>query len=173
VAFRDFVRRSRYTPTVRKLALIVAIGKNAAIGKEGGLPWSYPEDRAHFARTIASHALIMGRRTFEEGGVPPGARRAIVISRSAELPSDVVRAPDLGHALEIAWTLDDEPVVIGGAGVFEQAVARVTHAFVTEIPESPEADTFFRFDPASFVLVSERVGARGERYLEYRRKLGD
>lgn len=151
------------------LAMIVAIGQNGVIGRRGGLPWSYPEDRAHFARTTAGHAVIMGRRTWEEVGEPLAGRHNIVLSRTARVPSGVRRVASLDEALAVAWSLDREPFVIGGAGVFEAAWPRITHAFVTEIPESSDGDVFYRFDPTGFELVSERAGKRGERYLEYRR----
>lgn len=149
--------------------MIVAIAKNGVIGRWGGLPWSYPEDRAHFARTTAGHAVIMGRRTWQEVGSPLPGRHNIVLSHRAEVPDGIRRASTLDQALAIAWSLDAEPFVIGGARVFQEALPRVTHAFVTEIPESPDGDTFYRFDATDFVVVSERTGARGERYLEYRR----
>lgn len=151
------------------LAMIVASAANGVIGLGGRLPWNYPEDRAHFARTTAGHAVIMGRRTWEERGQPLPGRHNIVLSRTAQTPSGVWRVSSLDEALAVARSLDPEPFIIGGARLFEEAWPRVTHAFVTEIPESPEGDVVYRFDPTGFELVSEHTGARGERYLEYRR----
>jgi dihydrofolate reductase len=149
------------------LAMIVAIAKNGVIGKAGRLPWSYPEDREHFRNTTYGHAVIMGRRTFEETGEPLPDRHNIVVSRSADFPAGVRRASSLEQALDIAWSHDPVPFVIGGAGLFRAALPRITRAFVTEIPESPDGDTFFELDPSGFRLVSERTGEKGERYLEY------
>jgi dihydrofolate reductase len=151
------------------LAMIVAIAQNGVIGRGGGLPWNYPEDRAHFARATAGHAVIMGRRTWEEVGEPLAGRHNIVLSRTIAVPSGVWRVSTFDEALTVAWSLDPEPFVIGGARVFEAAWPRITHAFVTEIPESPEGDVVYRFDPTGLELVSERAGKRGERYCEYRR----
>src|SRR4029079_9381725 len=151
------------------LAMIVAIGKNGVIGKAGGLPWNYPDDREHFRKTTQGHAVIMGRRTFEETGQPLPDRHNIVVSRTREFPPGVRPPTSLEAALEIAWSLDPIPFVIGGATLFEAAMPRITRAFITEIPEAPDGDTFFAFDPTGFRKVSERLGEMGERYLEYER----
>jgi len=155
---------------VRHLALIVAVGENGAIGVAGRLPWDYPDDRAHFARTTRGHAVIMGRRTWEETGGPLPGRHNIVVSRSLESVAGAQVAPSLDSALQLAWALDPEPFVIGGTRLFEEALPRITRAFVTLVPESPQADTFFHFDATGFRLVSEDVGKRGERYREYERR---
>lgn len=154
---------------MQPLALIAAIGQNDAIGWRGGLPWSYPEDRAHFERETRGHAVILGRRTFEERGQPLPGRRNIVVSRSLLLRPGIELAADLDEALALASATDVEPFVIGGARLFEIALPRVTRALITWIPEAPEADTFFHFDARGFELVEQRQGARGERYVEYRR----
>jgi len=151
------------------LAMIVALGKNGVIGRGGKLPWNYPEDREHFRKTTQGHAVIMGRRTFEETGQPLPDRHNIVVSKTGKFPAGVRQVPTLEAALEVAWSLDPIPFVIGGAALFREAMPRITHAFITEIPESPEGDTFFEFDATGFRLVSERVGEQGERYLEYQR----
>jgi dihydrofolate reductase len=145
---------------MRPLSLIVAIARNGVIGQAGGLPWNYPEDRRHFEATTSGHAVLMGRRTWEETGRALEGRHNIVVSRRLEVPAEVRRASTLQEGLEIAWGLDPEPFVIGGVRLFEEAMPRVTRAFVSEIPEAPEGDTFFRFDPRGFRLESERVAGR-------------
>ncbi len=151
------------------LSLIVAIAKNGVIGRAGKLPWNYPEDRAHFERETLGHAVIMGRRTFEETGTAlPGRTNIVVTRRSLELP-DVLTVHTLDEAIALARRHDPEPFVIGGAALFTEAMPRITRALITEIPETPEGDVYFRFDARDFELVSERLGAMGERYLEHRR----
>jgi dihydrofolate reductase len=159
----------RGPPRVKPLALIVAIADNGVIGSGGQLPWSYAEDREHFRRTTWGHAVIMGRRTWQETGEPLEGRTNIVVTRTLALPDGVLKTSTLDEALELGWARDAEPFVIGGAGLFRAALPRVTHAFVTRIPETPEGDARFEFDPSGFRLVSSREGTRGETYLEYER----
>ena len=64
------------------LSVVVAIARNGVIGRAGGLPWDWPEDRAHFLALTLGRALIMGKRTFEETGRPLPNRRNIIVSRT-------------------------------------------------------------------------------------------
>lgn len=148
--------------------MILALGPNGALGREGKLPWSHPEDRAHFEHTTRGHAVIMGRRTWEEEGRPLPGRINVVVSRSFARPNDdagVLVARSLDEALTLAWAVDDSPFVIGGAGLFAEAMPLVTRIYLTEIPEAPDADVFFELDRTGFRVVDERTGEGGLRYL--------
>ena len=48
----------------KKILGIAACDSNGVMGKNGKLPWHYPEDLKHFADTILGSSLIMGYRTF-------------------------------------------------------------------------------------------------------------
>ena len=48
------------------LALIVAMTRERVIGREGGMPWHLPEDLKHFRAITTGHAILMGRKTYEE-----------------------------------------------------------------------------------------------------------
>ncbi|MDP2270578.1 MAG: dihydrofolate reductase [Archangium sp.] len=151
-----------------QLALMVAIARNAAIGKQGDLPWEYPEDRAWFEEMTRGHVVIMGRRTYEEAG-PPFGLTSFVVSTTLALPTPaparVFVVPTLDEALERAWAIDPLPFVIGGVGIFEAALPQVTRIYLTEIPESPEADVFFHLDRTGFKITAERSFPNGLRFL--------
>lgn len=158
--------------TEPKLGLIVAVAENGVIGRGGGLPWEYPEDRAHFEATTHGHVVVMGRRTWEETLAPLAGRTNIVVSRSPEkgaFPESVRVVRTLEEALTLAFRLDPRPFVIGGARLFDEAMPRVGVAFVTRIPGAPVGDTFFRFDTTGFELVRARDGDRGVRFEEWAR----
>lgn len=152
----------------RPLSMILALGRNGALGRDGKLPWSHPEDRAHFERTTQGHVVIMGRRTWEEERRPLPDRVNVVVSRSFTRPSDdrsVLVARSLEEALALAWDIDEEPFVIGGSRLFAEAMPLVTRIYLTEIPEAPDADVFFELDRTGFAVVNERTGEGGLRYL--------
>jgi dihydrofolate reductase len=153
-----------------KLALIFAVAENGVIGRRGGLPWDYPEDREHFHATTRGHAVIMGRRTWEETGAALPDRTNIVVSRAFVPPRGVLHATCLDDALRIAWTKDDEPFVIGGARLFEEALPLATRAYVTLVPGAPDGDTFLRFDPKGMRVTSSRSSPSGLRFLVYERE---
>lgn len=144
------------------LALIFAVARNHVIGRGGKLPWSYPEDRARYEAITHGHAVIMGRRTWEELGVPLVGRHNVVVSKTiGALPREVHVASDLSTAIAFARTLDPCPFVIGGVRLFEEALPRATRLYVTEIPESPEGDTFFSFDESPFRETSRETTPSG------------
>ncbi len=164
----------------RQLSMILALGRDGALGLRGKLPWSYPEDREHFERTTRGHAVVMGRRTWDEAGRPLPDRTNIVVSRSFVPPADapregpgsVLAAPTLDEALDLAWSVDDEPFVIGGTRIFAEALPRVTRIYLTEVPAPPEADVFFALDRRGFAVASERRGEGGARFLVLERTRG-
>ncbi|CAN5293735.1 hypothetical protein BH09MYX1_BH09MYX1_50320 [soil metagenome] len=73
----------------RDLSLIFAIAANGVIGRGGKLPWSEPDDRARYEKITAGHAVIMGRRTWEEMGVPLSGRHNVVVSTKLVAPKTV------------------------------------------------------------------------------------
>jgi dihydrofolate reductase len=147
--------------SMQPLFAIFALGKNDAIGRAGGLPWNYPVDAKYFDEVTRGHAVIMGRRTWQERAEPLRERRNLVVSRTMEPRADVSVFPDLDQAIAAAYTSDPTPFVIGGAALFEAAMPLVTRVYLTRIPESPAADTFFRFDATPFEAKSSRETDEG------------
>ncbi len=143
-------------------SLIVAVGRDGAIGRDGGLPWHAPEDLAHFRRTTDGHTLVLGRRTWESIDRPLPRRRMVVVSSQtlADLPATVIWAPTPEAALDQARETDPAPVVIGGAAVYAALLDRVVRVDRTWVDVAvPDADTWFpELDPAAWRLVASRPG---------------
>ncbi|MHC5012117.1 MAG: dihydrofolate reductase, partial [Planctomycetota bacterium] len=128
----------------RCLALIVCHAKNRVIGKDGQLPWRYPEDLRHFKATTMGHAIIAGRMTHESIGRALPGRRNLVVSRRRAYRADGCEVFDsLDAAVAAAHETDDCPFVIGGAQVYAEALPRVTRMVVTEVQREVEGDVFF------------------------------
>lgn len=140
------------------LTLVVAIGDNGAIGKDGKVPWRIPEDMKHFKTVTMGHAIIMGRKTWDEVGRPLPGRRNLVVSRQPDLVlegAEVFRTLDA--AITAARTTDPDPHVIGGSTIYDAAMARATRIHLTEVHREVEADTFFPpFDRSAWREVSRR-----------------
>lgn len=156
--------------TRRPLTLIAAVSRNGVIGRGGQLPWDHAEDRAHFRRETLGHAVIMGRRTWDERGAPLDGRRNIVVSRSRVVSGsgrEVVST--LEEAIALAHTTDPEPCVIGGAEIFRLALPLATRMILTEFDFDVEGDTFFPpFDRTEWRTVATRRGDRAT-YRTYER----
>ncbi|MFO0549621.1 MAG: dihydrofolate reductase [Polyangiaceae bacterium] len=163
-------------PTRPLLFVVYAVSRDGALGRRGGVPWDYPEDRLHFDRTTRGHAVIMGRRTWEETGRPLEDRLNIVLSKSAVFPG-AERAASLDSAVSLARAAGRLPFVIGGAGLFRAAAPLATTLYTTDIPETvSDADVYLPAELAAkgdgailgFERVSSWMGSSGERYGVWR-----
>lgn len=144
---------------MKPLAMVLALANGGALGKDGKLPWRVPEDLRHFRRVTRGHAVIMGRRTWDEVGKPLPERRNIVISRNRALTlpgAEVV--PTIEDAITLARETDEEPRVIGGAEIYRQALPYATRIYLTEIARDVDADTHFVLDRTGFVEIERRAG---------------
>lgn len=144
------------------VSLVVAVGSGGAIGREGTLPWRAPEDMAHFKRVTMGHTLVMGRLTWASIGRPLPGRRIVVVTRSdlSDLPATVVAAGSPDEGLAVALDTDPEPVVAGGATIYEALLPLVGRVHRTTIAvDVPDADTWFpALPPSDWQLVSRQPG---------------
>ena len=141
------------------LVLVLAIGRNGIIGKDGKVPWHVPEDLKHFKAMTLGHAILMGRKTHEETKRPLPGRRNIVITRNPDYQApgcEVVSS--LEEAISLARTTDPEPRVIGGAEIYRLALPLATRIYLTEIDLEADGDTVFHLDRTGFVETERRPG---------------
>ena len=138
-----------------RIALIAAVARNGAIGKDNALLWHLPEDLKFFKRTTLVCPVIMGRKTYDSIGRPLPGRRNIVITRQADWSaSGVDTASSLTEALSL---VADAPKVfiIGGAQIYEQALPLVQDIVLTEVDADYDADAFFpAWDRSAFEETS-------------------
>lgn len=151
-------------PHSQHINIIVATTSDGAIGRGGDLLYHISDDLRNFRRLTTGHTVIMGRRTFES--LPKGAlpqRRNIVVSRNPEFNAPGIEVfPSLSAAVDSVLTapavgdIDNEIFIIGGAQVYQQAIALAGRLYVTEIEAvADDADTFFpAIDPAEWALES-------------------
>ncbi len=125
------------------LSLIVAMDDNRLIGNKNKLPWHLPADLAFFKRTTMGKPIVMGRKTYESIGKPLPGRRNIVITRDAAFSA---AGCEVANSIESAMSLtkdDDEVMLIGGASLYQQTIARATQLYITRIHQGFEGDTWF------------------------------
>ena len=124
------------------ISLIAAVDENQGLGKCNQLLCHLPADLKHFKQLTLGKPVIMGRKTFESIGKPLPGRLNIVLSKQAMQIDGVTVVPSLHQALEM---VHDKPeiMVIGGAGVFEQALPLAHRLYLTVIHHQFSADVFF------------------------------
>jgi dihydrofolate reductase len=130
---------------------IVAVDRNNAIGRGGGLPWHYSADLKFFKERTTGNVCVMGRRTWESLKRPLPNRLNVVLSRGAEIESQpgVVALSAAGSVVSLAPYLARDVYVIGGAEIFRAFRQQIDEWIVTRVPLAVEgADTFM---PADFL----------------------
>jgi dihydrofolate reductase len=149
-----------------RLVIVVAMASNRVIGQGNRIPWDLLEDRKHFVAVTRGHSVIMGRATWESIGKPLPKRRNIVVSRSRDLTIEGVEVThSLPDAIALARDGDDEPRIIGGAQIYNEALPLATRIYLTILDESHAGDTLFpELDMTQWHCVDERRG-EGARYL--------
>jgi len=134
------------TKQVQKV-IIVAVSENGVIGKDGDIPWHYPEDLKHFKEKTMDHPVIMGSSTYRslpEDFKPLPGRKNIVLTRSGiEADESVSVANSLDEAWNIAEAHDEKAFIIGGATIYEQTLEEVDKLVLTRIHQEYDGDTFF------------------------------
>jgi len=128
---------------------IVAIAQNFAIGKNGKLPWHYSADLKFFKQTTLNHAVVMGFNTWKSIGKPLPKRLNIVLSRKANIESqlNVLLIRSREEFLALKQYLNCDLFIIGGAKTYENFADVIEKWIVTKIPLNVEdADTFMLKD---------------------------
>jgi dihydrofolate reductase len=105
-----------------ELAIIVAMTRDRVIGQGGTLPWDLPQDRQLFRELTTGNTVIMGRKTYESIKRPLPKRCNIVLSRTLTNLRGVTLCHSFPAALENARRFGQPVFVIGGAGLYHEAL---------------------------------------------------
>lgn len=127
------------------ISIIVAIGKNKAIGRNNQLLWDIPEDMAHFRKITSGKTVIMGDRTFQSIGHPLPNRKNIVVTLDKGFQAEGVEVRNsLEEVLAEYKNKPEEVFVIGGGIIYNLSIPFADKLYLTIVDDAPEdADTFF------------------------------
>ena len=132
--------------------LIAAVDADWGIGRNGGLLCRNPIDMKFFRETTKGHPVVLGRKTLESfpGGKPLKNRVNIVLSgrhpETGEADGDtrLIYRQSKEHVLEALKEFEDgEVFVIGGESVYRLFLPECRTAFITQMKNHLEPDTFF------------------------------
>ena len=141
----------------QKVTLIAAIDENRVLGKDNQLIWHLPEDLKRFKRLTTNHAIIMGRKTFESLPKALPNRHNIVVTRNRNYFKEGVT---ICHRLEEAISCaseDEQPFIIGGGQIYEQAIGLASVIELTKIHDQFEGDVFFpEIDNDKWTIINEQ-----------------
>ena len=150
------------------LSLIVAVSQNGVIGKDGKMPWHFPEDLRYFKQRTTGHTLILGGNTCRSLGKPLPNRQNIMVTRAECLPG-FYPADCINAALQLAYQTDPDPIIAGGSQIYAQSLALCERAWITVVPSNPDGDTFFCGLGSNWTLQDESVSEAGLRYQTWAR----
>ncbi len=131
------------------IALIAAVAGDGVIGRDGEMPWHYPEDLRRFKQVTTGHPVLMGRRTYEAiearlGGPLPDRTNVVLSRGDPDVADEVIVVGGVEEAVEVARETGAETAfVIGGATVYEAFLPLADRMLLTEIDASYEGDTYF------------------------------
>ena len=127
--------------------LIVAVDNNWAIGYQGELLVSIPNDHKMFRELTTGHVVVLGRKTLATfpQGLPLKNRTNIILSTN---PDYQVKDAEVAHSieefLELAKQYDTEDIyIIGGDSIYKQLLPYCDVAHVTKIDHEYQADAYF------------------------------
>ena len=127
--------------------LIVAVDKNWAIGLNGDLLVSIPQDMKFFRETTKGKVVAMGRKTLESfpNGLPLKNRVNVVLTSDKNYNG---RGAVLVHSIEdmvkeLQKYNEEDIFVIGGETIYRQLLPYCKKAYITKIDHAYHADTFF------------------------------
>ena len=136
--------------------------KNRALGKNGELIFTIPEDMSRFKKLTDDHPVIMGRKTWEslpEKFRPLPNRTNIVITRDMDYNAiGAYVVTSMEHALTLAKTREgaEEIWIIGGGEIYAIGLPFADRLYLTLVNEEKDADSFFpEFSDFSDVLSEE------------------
>lgn len=148
------------------LALVAALDRAHAIGKDGDLPWHLPDDLKRFKALTLGKPVLMGRRTAESLRRALPGRRNLVLTRSGQVPYPGMEAFASLHAALAAVADAPEVCVIGGGEVFAETLPLATRLHLTWVDTVVAgADAFFpAFDAGQWRVVSRQAHPADERH---------
>jgi dihydrofolate reductase len=158
------------------VALIAALDRNYAIGRDGAMPWHLPDDLKRFKQLTLGKPVLLGRKTALAIARPLPGRRNLVLTRGNVAPfANQEAVASIEDAITRAG--DDELMVIGGGEVYALAMPRATRLHLTWIDTAVQnADAFFpRFDARAWretARIAHAADARHEfafAFVDYER----
>lgn len=145
------------------ILFIAAIDRKRGIAKNGGMPWSIPEDERYFTTQTKTRGgnVLTGGKTFRDTykGRPLKDRQNYILTHSDEPIPGATVVHDLGPLLdEFAGKKDHDLWISGGAAVFKEIMdaGKADELYLTHIDADFGCDQFLpAYEDAGFKKVEE------------------
>ena len=126
------------------ITLIAALANNGVIGKDGGLPWSLPDDLQHFKKLTLHKPVVMGHATARSLRKPQPHRTNLVLSRGDVTLPNFIQVHSKEDAIAHAEREQaSELCVIGGGQIYALFLPLATRLELTHVDGEVEGDVRF------------------------------
>ena len=134
------------------IRMILAMDLEGGIGKDGTLPWHFPEDLKRFKKLTKDSVVVMGKNTWNDPKFPKPlkGRETFVCSRDRDT---IIEPYHINAILDCEY--DEIPIhieslkqrnkkvwIIGGAKLYNQMMAYADVIAVTLVKDVYNCDTF-------------------------------
>jgi len=162
---------------IKQISVIAAVDQDYGFGKDGKIPWHYPEDFQFFKKKTENSVVIMGKATYDDlvGYVKNDkflpTRDCIVLTSSTETPQfgNVSFVHTHTEALELARKFNKEVFYIGGESIFSYGLNVADVVYLTHINKYFHCDKFFpREKLAGYFALSTSKSSEKHEELTYK-----
>jgi len=147
------------------LSIVVTMGNNNVIGKEGQAIWHLAEDWERFRKLTDGKTLIMGRITFESLKEILPNRKYVVLCSNGKLKvnNPNVKVVTGTYELEEYVDSEEECFVIGGGIVYRILMPHAQKMYITKIDHDFNGDIFFpEIDESKWKIADREKGTKNE-----------
>ena len=157
--------------------IIVAVDEQFGFGKDGKIPWHFPEDFKFFQTKTKGHTVIMGRHTYEDmlsyfkaDNFLPGRECIVVTSQDLPNPyTNVTFVKCISEATKLAKCKQGDTFFIGGEQIFKSALQLADCVYLTVVPGNYGCDRFFPHEDLKngYHVFERREGSDGLKFYTY------
>ena len=140
------------------LSAVAALGKKNQIGLNGGLPWSFKDEYAHYKSIVNGHYVLIGRKNFEANEGDIEHCLPLVLTTQKNYDSDI--ALSFSSLIEVyRWAQKanvEKIFVIGGSEIYKLTLPYLSEFHLSRVDYDGEADRYFpNFDQYEWEISQE------------------
>lgn len=142
------------------MSIIVAVDSDGGFGKDGKIPWHFPEDFKHFKETTKNSVCIMGRKTYDDilemllsrkkddkkiTELLPGRECYVVTGDKSRVSVGATPVTSIRDAVQRLEEDDKREIfILGGRRMFVEALSWANKVYMTVIKDKRyDCDVFF------------------------------
>lgn len=164
------------------MSIIVAVDSDGGFGKDGKIPWHFPEDFKHFKEKTKDSICIMGRKTYEDmlqmvkarkkdkkkiKEILPGRECYVVTSNEDAKVEGATVVPNIREAVQRIDEDDKREVfILGGRRMYIEGLSWANKVYMTVVKGDPyDCDVFFPIETLNRFTIDKESKETDELYF--------